>query len=940
MRHIRSRGRHHLVLLSVALTAGLVLLAVSSGASSAPLCTAANVSVLDGSNFEIDANANLKVDGTGTCIDWLTGGAGTGLRSGVVANGDAPSGAGDDAFGQGTSEDDANPTIVTGSIPPNKSDLKAFGVFQEVSSGTKFLQLFWSRVQNPSGTTNMDFELNQKVCDTTANPTNCANNGNKVASPETPVRTTGDRLITYDLSKGGTVPTISIRTWTGSAWGPAVVLSSNSPNPDAYGSVNTGTIPANESGGAFPAPGAGGPLGQQDPYTFGEAAIKFSALFPTGTSCGTFGGVYLKSRSSDSFNSEIKDFVKPERVKISNCTSLSTSASAAPTDGGPLGTAISDTATLSGATANATGNIRFRAYGPFADATVGTTTCTDANKVFDTTTGIGTADSSGNYVVTASFTPTAVGYYQWLATYTSGDPNNVNTSGACGDAGEVSLVRTYDTTTATTPVGSATSTTAVTSVTLGSTVYDRAVVTGNQAGGDPTGTVAFFVCKVDSPGLCTTGGTALGTPSLTSDGVDATFTSTAVSNGFTPPSSGRYCFRAVYSPTTGGPYRTSSDSAATECFVVPNDDTRTVTTPVATATGTTPFLTVPLGSSVYDRAVVSGTQAGGDPTGTVAFSVCKVDSPGLCTTGGTPLGNTQALTSDGNPSTFTSVAVSAAYTPSDPGRYCFRADYTPATGSSYNGSSDSAVTECFVVPKDNTTTVTSPVGSVSSTTRITSVTVDTTVFDRAVVSGTQAGGDPTGTVNFFVCKVASPGTCDGTTNVGTAVAGNPVSLVSDGVANTYTSVAVSGGFTPGEVGRYCFRAEYTPATGSPYNPSSDSAAVTECFDVTPIQSGITTAQSYYPNDTATITGGGTGTVDFKLYGPFTGAQTPVCTGTPVVSALNVAVAGGSAATNNTTQAVTASGTYVWLVSYSGDAKHTPATSSCGTEQFTLTVTNG
>ena len=39
---------------------------------------------------------------------------------------DAPSGHNDDAFGQGTKEDTAVPTIVSGSIPPQKSDLTRF----------------------------------------------------------------------------------------------------------------------------------------------------------------------------------------------------------------------------------------------------------------------------------------------------------------------------------------------------------------------------------------------------------------------------------------------------------------------------------------------------------------------------------------------------------------------------------------------------------------------------------------------------------------------------------------------------------------------------------------------------------------------------------------------------------------------------------------------
>ena len=50
----------------------------------------------------------------------------------VLAKSDQPSGSNDDSFGKGTAEDNPNPTIVTGSIPPNKSDLKVFGVNTEI----------------------------------------------------------------------------------------------------------------------------------------------------------------------------------------------------------------------------------------------------------------------------------------------------------------------------------------------------------------------------------------------------------------------------------------------------------------------------------------------------------------------------------------------------------------------------------------------------------------------------------------------------------------------------------------------------------------------------------------------------------------------------------------------------------------------------------------
>jgi hypothetical protein len=412
--------------------------------AAAATCTTQNV--LSGSNFEIDVNGNLKVDGTDPCIDWLAGGTGTGLRPGVLAKSDKPTGSGDDSFGKGTAEDDPNPTIVTGSIPPNKSDLKVFGVYTETAGSGKFLQLFWSRVQNPSGTTNMDFELNQKFCNPAATPTNCANNGSGV-TPETPVRTPGDKLITYDLAKGGTVPTISIRTWTGSVWGAATVISGGA-NAQALGSVNTSTISAADSDGV-------GPL---DPFTFGEASIAFSALFPPGSQCGTFGSAYLKSRSSDSFSAELKDFIAPEQVHISNCTTLTTNATGSVTIGSP----ISDTATLSGATADAGGTITFHLF-------------SDSQCANEVSTGLSpvTVNGNGDYN-SGNYTPTAVGTYYWTASY-SGDANNLPASTACGDPNESSVV------------GKAPS-----NISTAQLLYPQDTVTVSAgAGGTPTGNVTF-----------------------------------------------------------------------------------------------------------------------------------------------------------------------------------------------------------------------------------------------------------------------------------------------------------------------------------------------------------------------------------------------------------------------------------------------------------------
>ena len=100
-----------------------------------------------------------------------------------------------------------------------------------------------------------------------------------------------------------------------------------------------------------------------------------------------------------------------------------------------------------------------------------------------------------------------------------------------------------------------------------------------------------------------------------------------------------------------------------------------------------------------------------------------------------------------------------------------------------------------------------------------------------------------------------------------------------------------------------------------------------------IPSGISTAQSVYPNDSASITGGGGGNVHFRLYAGTT------CSGTALIDQTKT-IAGGAASTTNTTIAVDVSGTYSWLVEYGGDATHTDATSTCRTEHFAVTFTNG
>jgi hypothetical protein len=270
------------VLLLVTVVLGLLLAYVIPASASHPEVS------LPGSNFEIDTDANLKVDDPTPSTDWA------GVTE--IRKADTTSGPTDESFGQGTKEDTALPTVVDGSIPPNKSDLKFFGLYQEGGSTSGFLNLYWSRVQEPQGTTNMDFEFNQERA--------AADQGNGV----TPLRTAGDLLVIYDLAQGGTRPVLSIREWTGSAWGPATNLTDSG---KATGSINTSPIPAADADG----------LGAHSARTFGEAQLDLSAIFDPNV-CESFGSAYLKSRSSDSFTAALKDFVPPQAITLSNCGSV------------------------------------------------------------------------------------------------------------------------------------------------------------------------------------------------------------------------------------------------------------------------------------------------------------------------------------------------------------------------------------------------------------------------------------------------------------------------------------------------------------------------------------------------------------------------------------------------------------------------------------------
>ncbi len=492
-----------------------------------------------------------------------------------------------------------------------------------------------------------------------------------------------------------------------------------------------------------------------------------------------------------------------------------------------------------------------------------------------------------------------------------------------------------------------------TSVSPGTSVTDHITITGSGSGNPPFPSsppnVVFSMCgPIPAADTCsghttTTVGVSKALTHTATQGVSEA-TSDAVNTAANPLTPGHYCFVGSWagdSNYTSG----ASDGGTNECFDVIQIPTTTVTTPtdssgVALGTGT-----LALGTSLYDKAVVTGTAAGGNPPGSVNFFVCSgaqlsgAAGSEVCAAGaGTALsGNPRALSPVAGSNNSSSVISSPAVVASTAGVYCFRATYTP-TGSVYTGSNDTGHhSECVTVGPEDTTTVTTPSATTGK--------VNDTFTDHAVVTAVNnADGTPTGTVTFFICNPTEVAANSGDCHTGGTQIGSPVTAAAVAGSNPPASSADSTpAVTANVVGKWCFRAVYTPggANGANYNGSSDGSA-TECFTISDTTSGAS-LQNWLPNDSATITSaGGTalnGTLHIKL---FTGATCGVGGGAAVAGqdysfTLTNEASGTAHNTSNLTYLVSASSSVSWLVSFTSTDPLVGSSSHC--ESTSLTITN-
>jgi Prealbumin-like fold domain len=295
------------------LLTGMLVLMLVVGSTGTALATLSGGSTFESGDGDLAPNTstppaahdwNSPVEAI-TCPNTIPG---TGTNCGL----DLVKDQGDNALGQGSKEDNPVPTVVFGSIPPSKDDLSRFYVNKERIGGNDYLYLAWER-SNLLGSAHMDFELSQDATLST--------NG------VTTVRTAGDLLIDFDFGGSG-VPVLTKHTWITSG-NPATDCEANNTLPCWDKAVNLGSF-AEAAVNSAPVvdtnpPGAPRTLAGNTKNginsTFGEAAINLtgSGIFPTNT-CEHFGAATLKSRSSgNSFTSELKDFIAPIPVNITNC---------------------------------------------------------------------------------------------------------------------------------------------------------------------------------------------------------------------------------------------------------------------------------------------------------------------------------------------------------------------------------------------------------------------------------------------------------------------------------------------------------------------------------------------------------------------------------------------------------------------------------------------
>jgi len=575
-----------------------------------------------------------------------------------------------------------------------------------------------------------------------------------------------------------------------------------------------------------------------------------------------------------------------------------------------LGSSASDTATvkLVPSTQTVAGTVDFTVYGPVA---TNTPTC---STVAGTFTGIAiNGPGTGATANSGSFTPSAPGYYFWIAKYNPTGPANGNSvTTSCGDTGETLLVVKAAITTNVQPA----------TIAFGSSASDTATVTLVPSTQTVAGTVDFTVygpVATNTPTCSTVAGTFLGV-AISGPGTGAT----ANSGSFTPSQPGYYFWIAKYNPT--GP--ANGNSVTTSC----GDTGETLLVVQSAITTNVQPSTIAFGGSASDTATVTLVPSTQSVMGTVDFTVYGpvATSTATCTTVAGTF-NGIAISGPGTGATSNS----GSFTPAAPGYYFWIAKYNPAGPANGN----SVTTKCG----DTGETLLVVQSAITTSVQPSTIAFGSTASDTATVTLVPSTQTVMGTIDFtFYGPVAT------NTPTCSAVAGTFSGIAINGPGTGAT--ANSGLFTPAAPGYYFWIAKYNPS-----GPANGNSVTTSCGDtgetLLVVQSAIATnvqppviTFGQTAKDTATVTLSPTGqtvsgTVDFFVYGP-------VPTNTPTCSALAQSFLGIVIGPGVSPQSIssgdfkpTAPGFYFWTATYhpTGPANGNSVSTTCGDSGETLQV---
>src|SRR5437899_8612246 len=263
-------------------------------------------------SFEIDGN--LVVDHLAPPtepIDWESNPFPAALTTFTDGTGST-----DDAFGQGSKENDQSTwSCITGSAPA-KDDLVseisingappvageiAFRFFPVSGVQKQFLYADWSRLSN-NGDAHIDYEFNQ--ADPSANPV--------PSCPQMPLRTPGDFVVSFDTQFGGAIINVSAFTWNGTTFAPLSLGS--------QGTLWDAAVNAAHSIAGLTVTGTN---------LFGELALNVSDTIGT-IPCNKVLFVSMKTRSSTSLSAALQDHtkIKPVNFTIFNPAGANASGNA------------------------------------------------------------------------------------------------------------------------------------------------------------------------------------------------------------------------------------------------------------------------------------------------------------------------------------------------------------------------------------------------------------------------------------------------------------------------------------------------------------------------------------------------------------------------------------------------------------------------------------